>query len=259
MSEHTPLASRIESEWASFVALWRKRRWLALIVVAGLICFGVWSMYAAFAQMQRADALAQQVDRLSASLREAERENRGLRETVAPLLARAAREFPGEEINQSLKKLLERLEAARAANQPLATASITVDVVIRSKQQENSHFMDQGGYAALASGRDTLVVAWSTDSYGQTVAADEVRYRSVFQMPADDRMVGRPLSALSAGQYLQIELAAMPENQVILRGKAIVVLNGNLRLEFDVPAQKTKGRQILIPDVQRAVNELLAV
>jgi hypothetical protein len=196
---------------------------------------------------------------LQSTLRETERENRGLRETVAPLLARAAREFPGEEINASLKKLVERLEADRASNRPLASASVTAKVVINSAANENSHYMGDGsgGYVALGKGPNALFVASAGDSFVATIATNEVQYRGVFQMPADDKIVGKPLGELTEAEYFQIEFQHMPENQSIIGGEAILVLNGSLRLEFAIPPQRSQGKKIFIRDIQREFHNLL--
>jgi len=43
-------------------------------------------------------------------MRQLESENKSLRETVAPLIARAAKNFLEKKINTSLKKILDRLE-----------------------------------------------------------------------------------------------------------------------------------------------------
>ena len=135
--------------------------------------------------MRRLDELEKENSRLQAALNGAERRNRGLRATVAPLLA--ARQFPGEEINETFKKLLEQLEVDRPSNRPLASAVVTVRLVTDSADQViNNHFIDRGGYVAFGKGPNALMVASSHDSFGNTMAANEVRYHAVFQMTADD-------------------------------------------------------------------------
>ena len=104
MGDHVPLAKRAGAEVDAFANLWRTRRWLAIVLLAGLVIFGVWSITSNWIKAREIDQLKAEKNRLEAALRETERENRGLRETVAPLLARAAREFPGEEINTSLTR-----------------------------------------------------------------------------------------------------------------------------------------------------------
>lgn len=74
------------------------------------------------------ETLKTENSRLQSVLREAERKTRGLRETVASLLEPAARGFPGEE--PSTKKPFERPEMDRRGNRPLASAIVTIQVVI---------------------------------------------------------------------------------------------------------------------------------
>lgn len=259
MGEHIPIADKVDAEITAFGKLWRKRRWLAVALVIGLfVCLG-WTLYSNWVQGKQIDKLETANSRLESSLREAERENRGLRETVAPLLARAAREFPGEEINASLKKLLERLDADRPSNKPLASASVTVKVVIDSSTQENSHYTGDGsgGYAALGKGADALFVASANDSIVNSVGTNEVQYLGVFQMRADDKMVGKALHELAEAEYLQVEFQHMAENRNVRGGEAILVLNGGIRIAFDIPPQSSQGRRIFIRDVQNKLRNLL--
>lgn len=257
MGDHTPIADKIDAEMDSLTRLWRKRGWLAVTLVIGVVFFVGWTLYSKWVNGKNICKLENENSRLESALREAERENRGLRETVAPLLARAAREFPGEEINLSLKKLLEQLEADRPSNKPLASASMTVQVVIDSSAQVNNYFMNKGGYAAFCNGQNALMLTSSNESFGNTISTKEVRYRAVFQMPADDKMVGRPLRELLEAEYLQIEFLTMDENQTVKYGHAIVVLNDGFRVEFDIPPQISQGRRIFVRDVQDRLRSLL--
>ena len=256
MSDHIPLAEKVGKEVDAFLKLWRNRRGLATALMIGLFAFGVWSVSSLVIKEKKIDQLEQDKERLQTTLRESERENRGLRETVAPLLARAAKEFPGEEINASLKKLVEKLEADRPGNRPLASASASVEVVIELPDQVGSHFMDQGGYLVFGKGPDAMLVTSSVDSFGNTVGKNEVQYRSVFQMPAQDKMVGKPLRSIGDAEYIQIEFAAMGENKKVLRGKAVIVFNGGLRAEFDIPTQKADGRRVFVRDVQTSIRNI---
>ncbi len=249
MADHIPLAEKVGKEVDAFLRLWQSRRGLAIAMVLGLLAFGIWSISSIWIKGNQIDRLEGDKRQLEAAVRESERENRGLRETVAPLLARAAKEFPGEEINASLKKLVGRLEADRPGNRPLASASASVEVVTDSPAQVSAHFIDQGGYIAFGNGSEAFLTASSVDSFGNTIGKNEVLYRSVFQMPADDKMVGKPLRNIADAEYIQVEFSAMSENQKIVRGKAVVVFNGGLRAEFAIPAQTTDGRRIFVRNI----------
>ncbi len=250
MADHLPLAEKARAEIDSFVKLWRDRRWLAVVLAVCALGFLGWS---AFENWRR----GREIGRLESALRESERENRGLRETVAPLIASAAKEFPGEEINASLKKLVERMEAERPGNRPIASASATVEVTIDSPAQMSAHFLDRGGILGFAKGSNALLTASSVDSFGQTIGTNLVHYKAVLQMPADDKIVGKPLRDIAQSEYLQIELASMEENQKVIGGKAVVVFNGSIRVEFPISTQQAMGRRIFVRQVQDIMRTLL--
>ena len=257
MPDHIPLADKVGKEADAFLRLWKSRRGLAVAMVLGLLAFGIWSISSILLKRNQIDRLEGEKGKLEATLRESDRENRGLRETVAPLLARAAKEFPGEEINASLKKLVESMEADRPGNRPLASASASVEVVTDSPSQVSAHFIDQGGYIAFGKGSEAVLTASSADSFGNTIGKNEVLYHSVFQMPADDKLVGKPLRSIADADYIQLEFSAMGENQKVVRGKAVVVFNGGLRAEFEIPAQTMVGRRIFVRNIQGVLRDLL--
>jgi hypothetical protein len=248
--EHIPLAKKLGAEVDAFFKLWRTRRWLAVLLLLGLSGFGIWSVGSNWTKAKQIERLEGEKNRLETTLRESERENRGLRETVAPLLARAAKEFPGEEINNSLKKLVERLEADRPGNKPLASASASVEIVIDSPEQQNAHAMDESCFIAFGRGIEAVLTARSVDSFRRSIGTNEYLYHAVAQMPADDKMIGKPLRNIADAEYLQIEFSRMGETEKVIRGKAVVVFNGSLRAEFSVPAQTTSGRRILVRNIQ---------
>lgn len=99
MGEQTPLADRFSEEIDAFFRLWKNRRWLAIILILAVIGFSVFSSIGWFKRGTKVDTLTIENHELKRDLRQLESENKGLRETVAPLIARAAKEFPGEEIN----------------------------------------------------------------------------------------------------------------------------------------------------------------
>ena len=77
----------------------------------------------------------------------------------------------------------------RPSNRPLASAVVTVRLVTDSADQViNNHFIDRGGHVAFGKGPNALMVASSHHSFGNTMAANEVRYHAAFQMAADDKL-----------------------------------------------------------------------
>ncbi len=97
----------------------------------------------------------------------------------------------------------------------------------------------------------------SGDSFGNTIGTNEVRYQSVFQMPADYKMVGKPLRNIADAEFIQIEFSAMGENQKVIRGKAVVVFNGTLQAEFEIPSQTSDGRRIFVRNIQGVLHSVI--
>jgi hypothetical protein len=256
MRENIPWSDRISNEVDAFFRLWKNRRWLAIALLLAIIGFSVFSSIGWFRRGTQVDMLNTQNRELQRDLRQIESENKGLRETVAPLLARAAKEFPGEEINSSLKKIVERLEKQDPLRQPIASCTATVTVFIKSDENVNSHFMDRGGYVAIAQGNSALLQASSHESWGNQMGSGRVWYRGIFTMPADSLAVGKPIQSLKDGQFLQIEFAKMPENSAVTAGKAIFVLNDLTRLEFDIPEQQSDARRIFVRDLSQGMKQL---
>jgi hypothetical protein len=176
---------------------------------------------------------------------------------VAPLLARAAKEFPGEEINKSLKKVVERLEADRPGNRPLASVSANIEVVIESSAEHFDHLWDVGCFMAFGKGSEAFLTARSVDSFRESIGTNELRYTATVQMPANDKMVGKTIRSIADAEYIQIEFGGMGETEKIIRGKAVVVFNGNINAEFNVPAQTTSGRRILVRNIQGELRSIV--
>lgn len=256
MSEHIPWADRLSNEVDAFFRLWKNRCWLAILLILSFIGFSVFSSIGWFNRGTQVDRLNVENRELLRDLRQLESENKGLRETVAPLLVRAAKEFPGEEINTSLKKIVERLEQQDPLRQPIVSCNVTATVFVKSDEKVNSHFMGGGGYVAIAQDSSTLIHASSHESWGNQLGNGIVRYMGAFIMPADSSAVGKPIQSLQKGQYLQIEFAMIPENCLVTEGKVIIVLNGLTRLEFDIPEQQSDVRRIFVRDLSHGMKPL---
>lgn len=245
-----PFADRVKNEVDAFYRLWRERRWLAMIVLLVLLCI---STFTFLGYLQRGSAIrdlkSENAD-LRRDLRSLEAENKGLRETVAPLIKQAAKEFPGEEIKISLKKLIERLEAESPLRRPISAATATVEVSIESEEEINTTYMGSGGYLAFGKGTKTLLATSSRQCTARQTGNREIIYRAVFTMDAADSAVGRPVSFLKESEYLQIEFKPIPANSKVLGGRVICIINSSLSFEFPIPAQTTRENKIFIRDIE---------
>ena len=263
MPEHKPWADRLNDEVEAFFRLWKNRRWLAIVFIVVVLVVCATSIFGWLQRGYKIDDLKSKNLEMSSTnkelnrdIRQLESENKSLRETVAPLIARAAKEFPGEEINTSLKKIINRLEKENPLLKPIASATATVQVTIKSDDKVNAHFIDSGGGVAFGKGSVALLQASSHESWGTQSGTGEVIYRGVFSMPADADAVGKPIEFLKGAEYIQAEFAQMPTDSIILNGKAIFVINDSIRLEFSIPKQQSVGKSVFIRDLTDGMKPL---
>lgn len=225
------------------------RRWLVIIVILalGVVC-GVFFVEWA----QRGDTikyLKSENRKLKGNLRLFESENRGLRETVAPLISQAYREFPEEEITQSLKKIIVRLDDEDALKRPIVSVLATVEIIIQSDLKVGDNQIDNGGYLALCRDSDTLLLASSDRFYKRQSEEGKVIYRGVFQMSDTDSAVNKPIDELDETEYLKIGLFAVPQNSSVVDGKVTIIINTSHRFDFQIPPQKMQEGIIFVREI----------
>ncbi|MHC5061755.1 MAG: hypothetical protein ACYTFK_11805, partial [Planctomycetota bacterium] len=49
---------------------------------------------------------------------------------------------------------------------------------------------------------------------------------------------------------IQIQFIKIPENSSVLKGNASIVINGDLRLDFEILPQQMQGENIIIRDIK---------
>lgn len=137
----------------------------------------------------------------------------------------------------------------------IRTGTASVEVVIKSNEEVNSHFIDRGGYIAFCKGNNALVVLAADSCYGNRIGNGEVRYRGVFELDATSEATTKSIFYLKDSEYIQIGFLPMLEEVEVLRGKAICTFNNTVRVEFDVPAQKAKRDQIINRNIRAAFED----
>jgi len=155
------------------------------------------------------------------------------------------------EINELKKKT----EFVDPFEQPLRTGTATVEIIIRSSENVNTRFMDQGGYLAFGTGPDALLVMSSVDCIGKQLGKNQVLYRGVFNLDATDKSIGKPISHLTHAEYIQIGFKPMPANCTIIRGTAFCTFNNTVRVEVAVPPHQIPKDFILVGDVKKIFAE----
>jgi len=162
------------------------------------------------------------------------------------------------ELSTSKKEIVElgkRTVPVNVYKQLIRTATASVEVIIQSNDDLDNNYMDSGGYLAFLKGQDLLLAATSTNCTGKQIGNGRVRYKGVFNLDAASEATQKPVLFLKESEYVQIGFAPMPEKMIVLAGKAIVTINNAVRLELDVPPQKMAKDFIIIPDIQKYLND----
>ncbi len=238
--------------------------WKFITVVIVLILFGgfFYFQYMKLPSLQRDindlqktnTSLSEQNKELKTEIMLLRKENEGLRETVAPLIRQAAKEFPGEEINISLKKIIERMEAENPYGKPIATFTATVEVIVASDKQIDGYteFMaEKAGFLAFAKQSDSLLMIFSRKEWRKQIGQGQVIYNSNFSLDATDPVAGRPLYFLKDTEYIQILFCTIVPKSKVVGGRVICIINNLIRFELVIPPQETTDNMIFIRDLSQ--------
>lgn len=222
------------------------RRWLVIVFILILCVTCGILLYGWIQSGDTIDDLKSENGKLKLNLRLFAEENSGLREILAPLIRQAYSEFPEEQITQSLKKIIVRLDGKDALKRPITSVLATVEIVIQSDQKVDNNRIDSDGYLALCRNSDTLLSASSDRFYIRQSEEGKVIYRGVFQISDTDSAVGRPIYELDETEYLEIGFFAVPKNSIVVGGKVIIIINTSKRFDFQIPPQKMQGEMVFM-------------
>ncbi|MFA6320415.1 MAG: hypothetical protein WCY36_00990 [Candidatus Omnitrophota bacterium] len=268
MNNKKPFANWVVDEWDAFIEVWRNRRMLAIIVLVIIVGIVAYWIIDKGAMVRIISDLKAQVAKIQTENKElaVEKnllriENTSLKETVAPLLKQAAKEFPGEEINESLKKIVTRLNAVAPLSQPIRVATAAIEVRIKSEESLNSHFMDRGAYIAFAkegSGfafgtqKEIFVIMKSLDCFANQLGEGEVAYKALCNMDVGKGITEKPISHLNDANYIEVGFSPMlKKSDVDVTGGSIVcTFNSLVRAELNIPPQKMSNGVIVIRDAK---------
>ena len=255
MSEEKSIVQSLEATVDDFTSLCRRRPKMAVIVGIVLLCLLVWFVWGKIDDRNLIRDLRSENADLKRDNRMVEAELKGLRETVAPMMALAAKEFPGDEIMEALDKLAEKIEA-EPYRKPILSATASVRAIVESQEDMDTHFIDRGGWLAFAKGDTALMVTGSHESRAKQTGKGEVVYRGEFTMDPSDVAAGKPVSCLADADFVQIKFLKIPPQARILGGKAICTINSTVRLEFGIPPQNSNDGLILIPNLDDGLASL---
>ncbi len=121
--------------------------------------------------------------------------------------------------------------------QPINVASATVEIIVDSSEQINTHYMDRGGYLIFAKEQKAMLTMASQDSWARQLGDERVLYKAIFNMDVNDSAAGKPVNNLTESDYVQIFFHKIPKGKKVLSGKAVCTLNNEIRFEIDISEQ----------------------
>ncbi len=161
-----------------------------------------------------------------------------------------------DSVTTRISKAEERINALEATQETIATATATVEVVIATPEQINTTYADSGGYLMFMKNSQMLMGVAATTCRATPFAKDQVVFHGVFMLDATSDIVGKPTSTLKSADHLQIGFVPMKPKQHVIQGRAIVILNNAVRLEFAIPAQDMASNFILVQNIAPALSKL---
>ncbi len=172
---------------------------------------------------------------------------------LIPFKTIALEKYTGSE-QEALRKLANELEKVKnyinPFKKPIASASANVEVTIKSEEQVNVNHAFRGGFLAFVKNRKSLLLTSDTKSTERQNGKGEVVYKGNFQIKPEKSAIGKPVEILQESNLIQIKFDVIPENSSVLKGNASVVINGELRLDFEILPQQMKGEYIFIHDIK---------
>lgn len=243
-------------KWYSSVGV----RAAIILAVGGIIVAGIniWNGRSQMAKDNKTykadlDKNRTKINELQQQLSNKNGEVQRLETLLTPFRTIAFEKYTGSE-QEALKKLTNELEKLKSYvnpfKKPIASASANVEVNIKSEEQVNGTYMTVGGLLAFVKNRQSLLLTSDTKSSASQTGKGEVIYKGNFQIQPNQSAIGKPVEILQESDLIQIEFNIIPENSGVIKGSASVVINGDLRLDFEILPQQMQGKTIIIRDIK---------
>jgi len=252
--DYIPWPKKLEMNWDAAVATWKRRPMLA---VSALLVFFVWGAY----NTGKVSALKDRIRELETKLQVEQFKYLQLESHVAPLLERAAREFPGTEISDSLQKLTQKLDSLDPKNQILATCSAFLEMKVRGNYQRIDYWSP--GPSILLLGHNPMpLLSLEQQNYSLErlpgVGQDWTLYRAYFISVYGDAL-SKPITELTNTRTIWISglfpfIADQLQSKYIREGKLALTFNG--RLLHTLPLPEGSVSSIMLTNVSGFVESI---
>jgi hypothetical protein len=228
---------------------WYQKASVQTAIVSGLfLLIGI-----AIPYIFKVPALENKIDQLEEENSDKTAEIQRLETQLTPFRTIALEKYTGSE-QEALKRLAEELEDLKKyvnpLKKPIASAAAEVEVTIKSDEQVRARYMHEGGYLGFVKDRQFLLLTSNTQSRARQSGKGEVIYKGNFQIQSDHSVIGEPIQILQTADLIQIMFRKIPPNSQVLKGKASVIINGNMRFEFEILPQQMQNDKIIIRDIR---------
>lgn len=222
---------------------------IKILVVIFILC----ALLILYNEVLRIPALKENIAQLEKEKGEKTAEIQRLETQLTPFKTIALEKYTGPE-QEALRKLADELEKLKnyvdPLKKPISYAVADIEVIVKSDEQINATYMDRGGLLAFVKNNQSLLLVSDTKSKARQNGKGEIIYKGNFQIQSDYSQIGKPVEILQESDLIQIEFNKIPENSNVLGGKASVIINGNLRFDFEIPQQQMNGNKIIIREIK---------
>ena len=172
---------------------------------------------------------------------------------LTPFKTIALEKYTGSE-QEALRKLADELEKLKnyvdPLKKPISYAIADIEVIVKSDEQIDTTYMTKGGLLAFIKNKRSLLLVSDTKSRARQSGKGEIIYKGNFKIQSSYSQVGKSVEILQESDLIQIQFNKIPENSNVLGGKASVIINGDLRFDFEIPQQQMDGNKIIIREIK---------
>ena len=180
-------------------------------------------------------------------------EKQRLETQLIPFKTIALEKFTGPE-SERLLQLANQIEDLTnfvdPLKKPISYAVADIQVIIKSDEKVNTQYGDRGGFLAFVKNGISILYVSDTKSNARQNGKGEVIYTGNFIIQSNQSRIGEQVIILQDSDLIQIEFRKIPENSLVLGGKASIIINGDQRFEFEIPQQKMSGENIFIKEIK---------
>ena len=160
---------------------------------------------------------------------------------------------------KALKKIVEKRDKQDPLEQPIASVTISLQINVENNKTSAGRNLGAPSYIGLGKGTQAIL----SGNAAEFMSDADGHYQILFACPVDDPYMGKPIRSLVDAEYIQMEFleSVIPLNTKIGGGKIVFVINNQVTLKCDIPAQVVKDKlddhpAFLIKDIQSMLKPL---